>query len=589
MKKKLSAIVLALVLALSLLPAAAFAADDDVAQVGETGYATVQAAIEAAKDGGTVKLLKDVVEPITIPAGYTVTLDLNGKTLKDDEAAQDKTVAEATRKHTITNNGTLTITGDGVVDNVSHARAALYNDGKVTIEKAMITRSAEKGSAPNNNGGNSYYVIYNHAADAVMNVEDGAVISGTSAFSSCVRNDGVMNINGGRLKQDDFIVVKNDSGTLNVTGGVISSMNDQAIQNWSKATISGGAFRGDIYTWAYTDKGVAYAGETVIAGADDDENVSVIINGDVTGVSYDGSAAIAKVSIAGNTLVIGNVKSAKYDTSGADRFPENVDAAQVVVAGGVYTKAVNEKYLDSTLKIQGKITDTDGNTYYTFYKDLEEAAEDGILQGEEFTVINPDPAKKVVTAKFYYTADQFDYSAQYELGEDEAVTYTFATPAERENYKFAGWKSSVDGKVYQVGTEVSYDKDVTFTGVWTVTVGYDYGYDQKMTETDVLEGETIKLPEASREGYTFKGWVDSEKQYQAGDEYTVTKAVTFEAQWEAVKDTTPTTPTTPTNPSAPNTGVAGVSLWVCLLAVAGMALVVTLVAGNQKHGRREAK
>ena len=584
MKKKLSAIVLALVLALSLLPAAAFAADGDVAQVGEQTYATVAAAIEAAKDGDTVKLLKNVAEPITIPAGYTVTLDLNGKVLANSEVPQDKTVTDA-KYNTITNNGTLTITGNGLVNNVSHGKAALWNDGKVTIEKAEITRSAEKGSAPNNDGGNSFYVVYNHAADAVMNVEDGAGIFGTSAFSSCVRNDGVMNIKGGHISQDDFIAVKNDSGTLNVTGGVISS-NDQAIQNWSKATISGGTFSGDIYTWAYTDNGTPYAGETTIAGAENEEDTSVVIEGDVYGVSYDGSAAKAQVKIEGNTLVAGSVKSAKYDASGTERFPENVDAAQVVVAGGVYTEAVNEKYVDSTLKIQGKITHTDGKTYYTFYKDLEEAAEDGILQGEELTVINPDPTKKVVTAKFYYTADQFDYSAQYELGEDEAVTYTFATPAERENYKFAGWKSSVDGKVYQVGTEVSYDEDVTFTAIWTVTVGYDYGYDQKTTETDVVEGSVIKLPEASREGYTFKGWVDSEKQYQAGDEYTVTKAVTFEAQWEAVKGTTPTNPT---NPSAPNTGVAGVSLWVSLLALAGVALVVTLVAGNQKHGRREAK
>ncbi len=582
MKKKLSAIVLALVLALSLLPAAAFAADGDVAQVGEQTYATVAEAIEAAKDGGTVKLLKDVAEPITIPAGYTVTLDLNGKVLANSEVPQDKTVTGA--KHTITNNGTLTITGDGVVDNVSHARAALYNDGKVTIEKAMITRSAEKGSAPNNNGGNSYYVVYNHAADAVMNVEDDARISGTSAYSSCVRNDGIMNIKGGYISQDDFIVVKNDSGTLNVTGGLISSKNDQAIQNWSTATISGGTFDGDIYTWAYTDNGTPYAGKTTIAGAENEEDISVVINGDVYGVSYDGSAAKAQVKIEGNTLVVGSVKSAQYDSA---HYPEKVDASEIVVAGGVYTEPVREEYVDSSLKVQAKYTDDESNvTFYTFYTDMDAAQADGIAQGEEFTVINKDAGTRVLNITLNYTADQLYYSVQYQVPENESLQVTLDEPNKRDNYTFVGWKSSADGKIYKAGDEVALSDDVTFTAVWSVKVSYDYGYENKLDVTDVVEGSVIKLPEASREGYTFKGWVDSEKQYQAGDEYTVTKAVTFEAQWEAVKGTTPTNPT---NPSAPNTGVAGVSLWVSLLALAGVALVVTLVAGNQKHGRREAK
>lgn len=585
MKKKLSAIVLALVLALSLLPAAAFAADGDVAQVGEQTYATVAEAIKAAKDGGTVKLLKDVAEPITIPAGYTVTLDLNGKVLANSEVPQDKTVTGA--KHTITNNGTLTITGDGVVDNVSHARAALYNDSKVTIEKAMITRSAEKGSAPNNNGGNSYYVVYNHAADAVMNVEDGALISGTSAYSSCVRNDGVMNIKGGHISQDDFIVVKNDSGTLNVTGGVISSMNDQAIQNWSTATISGGAFNGDIYTWAYTDNGTPYAGKTTIAGAENEEDISVVINGDVYGVSYDGSAAKAQVKIEGNTLVVGSVKSAQYDSA---HYPEKVDASEIVVAGGVYTEPVREEYVDSSLKVQAKYTDDESNvTFYTFYTDMDAAQADGIAQGEEFTVINKDAGTRVLNITLNYTADQLYYSVQYQVPENESLQVTLDEPNKRDNYTFVGWKSSADGKIYKAGDEVALSDDVTFTAVWSVKVSYDYGYENKLDVTDVVEGSVIKLPEASREGYTFKGWKDSQKEYKAGDEYTVNAAVTFEAQWEAVKNSNPTNPTNPTNPSNPNTGVAGVSLWVSLLALAGVALVVTLVAGNQKHGRREAK
>ena len=576
MKKKISAIILALVMALCLLPAAAFAADGDVAQVGEQTYATVAAAIEAAKDGGTVKLLKNVAEPITIPAGYTVTLDLNGKVLANSEVPQDKTVTGA--KHTITNNGTLTITGDGVVDNVSHARAALYNDGKVTIEKAMITRSAEKGSAPNNNGGNSYYVVYNHAADAVMNVEDGALISGTSAYSSCVRNDGVMNIKGGHISQDDFIVVKNDSGTLNVTGGLISSKNDQAIQNWSTATISGGTFDGDIYTWAYTDNGTPYAGKTTIAGAENEEDISVVINGDVYGVSYDGSAAKAQVKIEGNTLVVGSVKSAQYDSA---HYPEKVDASEIVVAGGVYTEPVREEYVDSSLKVQAKYTDDESNvTFYTFYTDMDAAQADGIAQGEEFTVINKDAGTRVLNITLNYTADQLYYSVQYQVPENESLQVTLDEPNKRDNYTFVGWKSSADGKIYKAGDEVALSDDVTFTAVWSVKVSYDYGYENKLDVTDVVEGSVIKLPEASSEGYTFKGWVDSEKQYQAGDEYTVTKAVTFEAQWEAVKGTTPTNPAT---------GDSGVALWLILLVLAAVATPVVLVSGNRVKGRRIQK
>lgn len=576
MKKKISAILLALVMALCLLPAATFAADGDVAQVGEQTYATVAAAIEAAKDGGTVKLLKNVAEPITIPAGYTVTLDLNGKVLANSEVPQDKTVTGA--KHTITNNGTLTITGDGVVDNVSHARAALYNDGKVTIEKAMITRSAEKGSAPNNNGGNSYYVVYNHAADAVMNVEDGALISGTSAYSSCVRNDGVMNIKGGHISQDDFIVVKNDSGTLNVTGGLISSKNDQAIQNWSTATISGGTFDGDIYTWAYTDNGTPYAGKTTIAGAENEEDISVVINGDVYGVSYDGSAAKAQVKIEGNTLVVGSVKSAQYDSA---HYPEKVDASEIVVAGGVYTEPVREEYVDSSLKVQAKYTDDESNvTFYTFYTDMDAAQADGIAQGEEFTVINKDAGTRVLNITLNYTADQLYYSVQYQVPENESLQVTLDEPNKRDNYTFVGWKSSADGKIYKAGDEVALSDDVTFTAVWSVKVSYDYGYENKLDVTDVVEGSVIKLPEASREGYTFKGWVDSEKQYQAGDEYTVTKAVTFEAQWEAVKGTTPTNPAT---------GDSGVALWLILLVLAAVATPVVLVSGNRVKGRRIQK
>ena len=74
-----------------------------------------------AADGKTVQLLQDVTASITIESGKTVTLDLNGKTLTNEDG-----------KHTITNNGKLTIVDtsaakSGKVDNVTHGKGAVVN------------------------------------------------------------------------------------------------------------------------------------------------------------------------------------------------------------------------------------------------------------------------------------------------------------------------------------------------------------------------------------------------------------------------------------------------------------------------------
>lgn len=70
-----------------------------------------------------VVLDKDVTADVTIPADTTVTLDLNGKTLKN---SLEDTI-------TVEYGASLTIQGDGTVDNTSHARAAIYNNGTVVL------------------------------------------------------------------------------------------------------------------------------------------------------------------------------------------------------------------------------------------------------------------------------------------------------------------------------------------------------------------------------------------------------------------------------------------------------------------------
>ena len=75
---------------------------DIVAAIGNTGYKTLPEAVAAA-DNNTVTLLKDVTADITIPAGKTITLDLNGKKLTVPTDAG------------ILVQGKLTVTGNGTV------------------------------------------------------------------------------------------------------------------------------------------------------------------------------------------------------------------------------------------------------------------------------------------------------------------------------------------------------------------------------------------------------------------------------------------------------------------------------------------
>lgn len=51
------------------------------AKIGETEYATLTEAVDAANANDTIKILSDITESVEIENGKTITLDLNGKTL----------------------------------------------------------------------------------------------------------------------------------------------------------------------------------------------------------------------------------------------------------------------------------------------------------------------------------------------------------------------------------------------------------------------------------------------------------------------------------------------------------------------------
>lgn len=246
--KKIISIALALLMVAVMLPVMAMAE-------GATEVTTQEALKNAVAAGGEVTLGADINASITIPAGTTVTLNLNGKTLTN-EAGSDTICVKM--------GGTLIINGTGTVDNVSHGCAAIFNNGTVTLNGGTYTRSAEKGTGKdgeNSANGNSWYTICNHG---IMTVYAGVTVENKGTFSSLFENgyqsytgstgersnyvDGTnqaapsLTINGGTFKGGKITIKNDDGGTLVINDGMFTNNGNRTVFNANKATINGGEF-----------------------------------------------------------------------------------------------------------------------------------------------------------------------------------------------------------------------------------------------------------------------------------------------------------------------------------------------------------
>ena len=302
-----------------------YALDNAVAIVGDIEYATVQEAINNA-NGKTVTLLKNVTESVEIAKNSTITLDLAGYTLTNKEGS-----------HTVTNKGTLTITGNGTLDNVSHERGALVNNGTATLVNGTLIRSKEAGTDPKTNGGNSWYVLDNNGGTFTM---EGGKVFGTSGFSSAIRNlQATFNMKGGEIV-NGFIALKNDdNGVINMTGGVVTTENEtgSAIQNWGQLTMNGGTLNAKtegskaIYTLSWDDKYNQVS--TVISD-------NAIINGDVK-IDVDGTPTkLPEFTINGGTINgdIEDVVGGKITITAGKVTGEVTGKGEIAITKADYTK-----------------------------------------------------------------------------------------------------------------------------------------------------------------------------------------------------------------------------------------------------------
>jgi len=240
-----------------------------VAETGETKYETLQEAINAAAKNATVKLLADTRENVTIDKGLT--LDLYGFTLNGG-TEKGKPALTVTARVTVKDSSegkTGTIMREDTAENSgvsSHYVIDIQGDGWLTFESGIVQ----------NNSGNA-----NGKGASLVRVGDDSVAKYPG-----------LNIKGGTFTQDNFIVIKVDSGDLFLNGGTLNSTDSYAIEDWHRATIKGGTVNGAVAAWTYNG---GHNSDLTISGG--------TVNGNVLSVNY-GSAEgkVAKVSITGGTV-----------------------------------------------------------------------------------------------------------------------------------------------------------------------------------------------------------------------------------------------------------------------------------------------
>lgn len=379
--KKVTSILMAFVLMLTLIPTAwaeGESAGADVAMIGDATYETLADAVAKADNGATIKLLKDAEENITIPAGKTITIDLNGKKITNKSA---DTI-------TVEKGAALTINGTGTVDNVTHGKAAIVNGGTVVLNGGLYTRSKEDMENNKDTGGkNSYYTILNDNG-GVMTINAGVEVKNIGHFSSMIRNGGTtastLTINGGTFS-GGINTVKNDgAGTLTINGGDFSNTTQFVVMNWHKATINGGSFKAQpaaeavLFTSAYGKDAEVLGELTINNGNFECANKTQSLIQDYYDKDNTGTATIT-----GGT----------FNTNPKDYVPTT--GYTVAKKGDVYTVSAKDKNKDGTVAetsaVKLEVSSTSGDTVIdtTVNKnDIETNKELTVTNGKTAVTIN---------------------------------------------------------------------------------------------------------------------------------------------------------------------------------------------------------
>lgn len=441
--KKLFAACLSLCLAAAPFAVPAFAAGD-VAQVeGGQAYGTLQEAIDEAQTSGKVTLLKDTQENITIPAGKSIELVLNANLTNQSD-------------HTIVvkNGATLTISGSGTVDNVTHQRAAIHNEvgGTVFLNGGTYTRSKENGINSANSGGNSFYNIRNYGT---MTINKGVEVVQNGQFSSLIENGfyngakdnptkatATMIINGGTFSGGINTIKNDDYGVLTIHDGTFSNTTQAAFLNWNVATVNGGTFSSEqnCILNGYGDDTMD-KGELKITGGtftskeapikrmnEKDEDFDKV---DVTGGVYSGD--VSEVVAAGSSELVKASGDNRFVVNASTDKPESATTRTEKNGAVVYFEDVDQALNDSAANDINVVADAEISVNVP--KGVKVTVASGVTltaKGDLSGVTFSDGAKLVVPEGQTATVGGKEYaSGSYEAQKDGTLSKPETKPEEK--------------------------------------------------------------------------------------------------------------------------------------------------------------
>lgn len=445
------------------------------------------AIIAAGETETTIKLAADITGDVVVPEGVNITIDLNGKKITNSDG------------HTITNNGTLTIEGEGTVDNITHGKAALYNKGTVTLNGGTFDRTQENGQSDSSSGGNSYYTIKNVGNMTInegVNVLTAKGNGELGRFSSLVANGyyngttydndkgeekPTLTINNGTFSGGLNTIKNDDRAELTINNGTFKNFYQATVQNHNIATINGGTYKAasDASSTGKETYGVYNCG----CGANIDLGTLTVTGGIFEGADYaiaDVSSQPADVNIFG-----GSFSGAK----GAIVKGTNSNAI-ISISGGVFDSNVQAYAADGYKAIQ-----VTGDKYVVTDKIALDKTSTRIRRG--YT----DTLKAIVEAngKTHDVADPITWAS-----DKEAVATVENGVVTGVDYGTAIITATLDATTETpdtTGTPATQAEDNTATGDGTVTDG-----DNTTTPSNTLKAScTVDVYKKSSSGSSSGG------------------------------------------------------------------------------------